>query len=104
MEQYFGSAYCTVAADSAEGLEDGLLQPRQAQQCVQVPNQGGTAVYLCKAIDDFDRDVDKGVLKQRGLVFQERALSCRTIHYTNTQTYWECGCKIRCETLGALEP
>lgn len=104
MEQYFGSAYCTVAADSAEGLEDGLLQPRQAQQCVQVPNQGGTAVYLCKAIDDFDRDVDKGVLNQRGWVFQERALSCRTIHYTNTQTYWECGCKIRCETLGALEP
>lgn len=83
MEQYFGWAYCTVAADSAKGSEDGLLRPRQARQYVQVPNQRGTAVYLCKAIDDFDRDVDKGVLNQRGWIFQERALSCRTIYYTN---------------------
>ncbi|KAF2137772.1 uncharacterized protein K452DRAFT_257240 [Aplosporella prunicola CBS 121167] len=104
MEQYFGSAYCTVAADSAKGPNDGLFQSRQARQCVRIPNQEGSTVYLCKGIDNFDHDVDKGVLNQRGWVFQERALSCRTIHYTNTQTYWECGCRIRCETLGALKP
>lgn len=104
MEQYYGSAYCTVAADSAEDSNDGLFQPRRARQCVQLPNTRDPTLYLCELIDDFDRDVDKGVLNQRAWVFQERALSCRTIHYTNTQTYWECGCKIRCESLSALGP
>lgn len=104
MEQYYGSAYCTIAADSAEGPDGGLFRPRRARQCVQLPNTRDPTLYLCELIDDFDRDVDKGVLNQRAWVFQERALSCRTIHYTNTQTYWECGCKIRCESLGALGP
>lgn len=104
MEQYYSSAYCTVAADSAEGSNDGLFQTRRDRRCVRLPNQEDPAVYLCEVIDDFDRDVDKGVLNQRGWVFQERALSCRTIHYTKTQTYWECGKRIRCETLGALRP
>lgn len=104
MEQYFSSAYCTVAADSAEGPNGGLFQPRRARQCVRVPNTRDPTLYLCESIDNFDRDVDKGVLNKRGWVFQERALSRRTIHYTNTQTYWECGRKIRCESLGALKP
>lgn len=104
MEQYFSSAYCTVAADSAEGPNGGLFQSWRARQCVQLPNTRDPTIYLCEAIDDFDRDVDKGVLNKRGWVFQERALSCRTIHYTDVQTYWECGKGIRCETLGALQP
>ncbi|KAK1508887.1 hypothetical protein CABS01_08117, partial [Colletotrichum abscissum] len=34
----------------------------------------------------------------RGWVLQERALSRRTLHFTSSQTYWECGEGIRCET------
>jgi hypothetical protein len=29
---------------------------------------------------------------------QERALSRRTMHFTETQTYWECGEGVWCET------
>lgn len=104
MGQYFSLVYCTVAADSARDPSGGLFQSRRARQCVQLPSIRDTALYLCEAIDIFDRDVDKGVLNKRGWVFQERALSCRTIHYTDVQTYWECGKGIRCETLGSLRP
>jgi hypothetical protein len=55
--------------------------------------------YLCDAIDDFSGDVEQGELNKRGWVFQERALSRRTIYFAEKQTYWECGKGVRCETL-----
>ncbi|KAI3547764.1 hypothetical protein CABS03_10036 [Colletotrichum abscissum] len=54
--------------------------------------------YICEIIDNFEIDVEKGELNQRGWVLQERALSRRTLHFTSSQTYWECGEGIRCET------
>jgi hypothetical protein len=39
------------------------------------------------------------VLNRRGWVLQERALSRRIIHFTATQTYWECGKGVHCESL-----
>ncbi|KAH6951058.1 hypothetical protein BKA56DRAFT_626064 [Ilyonectria sp. MPI-CAGE-AT-0026] len=50
-------------------------------------------------IDQFDADVEEGLLNQRVWVLQERALLRRTIHFTGSQIYWECGRGIRCETL-----
>jgi hypothetical protein len=41
-------------------------------------------------------------LNKRGWVLQERALARRTIYFTARQTYWECGCGVRCETLTRL--
>jgi hypothetical protein len=56
-------------------------------------------VYVCDAIDDFNRDVENGQLNRRGWVLQERALARRTIYFADRQTYWECGQGVRCETL-----
>jgi hypothetical protein len=55
--------------------------------------------YICEAIDDFAHDVESSSLSKRGWVYQERALSRRTIHFAGTQVYWECGQGIRCETM-----
>jgi hypothetical protein len=50
-------------------------------------------------MDKFQVDVLGGTLNTRAWVLQERALSRRTLHFTDRQTYWECGGGVRCETL-----
>ena len=98
MEQVFQSAYLTIAASCASSPAERFLRRRPERQCVTL-RTGSTFYYLCDAIDDFDGDVEQGELNKRGWVLQERALSPRTIYFTEKQTYWECGEGVRCETL-----
>ncbi|RSL47108.1 hypothetical protein CEP54_013562 [Fusarium duplospermum] len=44
------------------------------------------------------QDVEEGDLSTRGWILQERALSRRSIHFTEAQIYFECGSCIWCET------
>ncbi|KAJ4005495.1 hypothetical protein NW766_011044 [Fusarium irregulare] len=101
MEDVFHSAYCTIAANSSTSSLDGFLGYRRERAVIGITTAQGP-LYLAQAIDDFGRDVERGILNTRGWVFQERALSRRTIHFTSTQVYWECGHGIHCETLAHL--
>lgn len=101
MEDVFASSYVTIAATSATSSVAGFLGGRHTRPCITVQTHNGP-LYLSQAIDDFRTDVEKGVLNTRGWVFQERALSRRTVHFTSTQLYWECGKGIHCETLAQL--
>lgn len=101
MEDVFSGAYCTIAASSAKSSRNGFLRERAPRECVTVQTPQGP-LYLAEAIDDFHSDVEQSVLNTRGWVLQERALSCRTIHFTSTQMYWECGECVCCETLAQL--
>ncbi|CAH0003174.1 unnamed protein product [Clonostachys byssicola] len=101
MEYVFSSAYCTIAATSASSSMQGFLRQRRPRSCVTVKTDAGP-LYLAPFIDNFKKDVEEGVLNSRGWVLQERALSRRTIHFTSTQMYWECGDGIQCETLAQL--
>lgn len=104
MERVFSSAYCTIAASCASGTSDGFLKPRPERRCITLQGPGGdVAYYICEVIDDFHRDVDQSELNQRGWVLQERALSRRTIFFTETQSYWECGGGVRCETMTKMK-
>lgn len=104
MERIYSSAYCTIAASCADGTSDGFLKPRPERQYVTMREpDGDTPFYVCEVIDDFLRDVDQSELNQRGWVLQERALSRRTIFITETQSYWECGEGIRCETMTKMK-
>lgn len=98
MEDVFSFACCTIAATSATSSLAGFLGERIPRNCAVLEAATGP-LYLSQAIDDFELDVEEGVLNSRGWVFQERALSRRTIHFTSTQMYWECGNGIQCETL-----
>lgn len=102
MEDVFNLAYCTIAAACARGTTDGFLKPRATRDFVTLNNKHGDAFYVCKMIDNFDADVEKGQLNQRGWVLQERALARRTIHFTDAQVYWECGDGVQCETLNKI--
>lgn len=101
MEEIFSSSYCTIAADSAASSLAGFLNERLPRVCVSIETPRGP-LYLAEAIDSFDADVENGILNSRGWVLQERVLSRRTIHFTSTQVYWECGDGIHCETLAHL--
>ncbi|KAI9779871.1 MAG: hypothetical protein M1839_007184 [Geoglossum umbratile] len=68
-DEVYASAYCTIAASSANEVHGS-----------------------------FEQDVENGELSQRGWILQERALSPRTIHFTGKQTYWECGSAIWSKT------
>jgi hypothetical protein len=99
MADVFTFAYCTIAASCARGSSDGFLKSRSSRNIVAVPTKSGETYYVCQAIDNFCRDVEEGRLNHRGWVLQERALSHRTIYFTETQIYWECGDGVHCETL-----
>ncbi|KAJ0373181.1 hypothetical protein COL26b_008663 [Colletotrichum chrysophilum] len=101
MEDVFSSAYCTIAASSSTSSLDGFLFDRAQRAAIGIETPQGT-LYLAESIDDFEAHVEKGILNTRGWVLQERALSRRTIHFTSTQVYWECGQGVHCETLAEL--
>ncbi|KAL2277522.1 hypothetical protein FJTKL_15438 [Diaporthe vaccinii] len=101
MEDVFNNAYCTIAASSASSSLEGFLGPRPPRDTIRLATSSGP-FYLAEAIDDFATDVEKSILSSRGWVFQERALSRRTIFFTSTQVYWECGDGVICESLAQL--
>ncbi|KAF4337521.1 serine threonine kinase [Fusarium beomiforme] len=102
MEDVFNSAYCTIAASSSTSSLDGFLNAREERAVIGIQTPKGP-LYLAEAIDDFHKHVEQGILNTRGWVFQERALSRRTIHFTSKQVYWECGQGVHCETLAQLQ-
>ncbi|KAF7534270.1 hypothetical protein G7054_g6357 [Neopestalotiopsis clavispora] len=102
MELVFSSAYATIAATCAGSPAEHFLKPRPERHFATIPTDRGP-YYLAEVIDKFSEDVDQSELNSRGWVFQERALSRRTIYFAEKQTYWECGKGIRCETLTRTE-
>ena len=105
MEHVFSSAYCVLAASSAESQSDGFLNDREGshREFVTFKREGKDPFYVCQFIDDFNEHVLNGPLNKRGWVMQERVLAHRTIYFTNKQTYWECGEGVRCETLTKMD-
>jgi hypothetical protein len=103
MGSVYGSAYCTVAANSARGSDDGFLKPRAAKMSLKFSSQAPDSplqFYISKPGDeDFTHDVLEQELNQRAWVLQERALSTRIIHFASNCTFCECGSGIQCENL-----
>lgn len=103
MEQVFSGAHFTIGATVAESSLEGFIRDRDERPCLRLPQTKDGALYICPAIDNFHRDVELAELNQRGWVLQERALSRRSIHFTSTQMYWECGAGVHCETMAHLD-
>jgi hypothetical protein len=99
MEKIFSLAYCTIAATSAIHSKAGFLERNISTEYVLVQDASGRQFYICTGIDSFNNDVEKARLNTRAWVMQERILSRRTIHFSNNQTYWECGEGVYCENL-----
>ena len=103
MENVFSLAYCTIAATSAAHSKAGFLERNVSADYVLTQDASGRRFYICTSMDDFNNDVEKAQLNTRAWVMQERVLSRRTIHFSNNQTYWECGEGVYCENLTRLK-
>ncbi|KAI1739133.1 hypothetical protein F4680DRAFT_422948, partial [Xylaria scruposa] len=99
MEAVYSSAYCVLAASRATSQYSGFLHERDDREFVGIPQKNGGSLYLCEFADDFTTHVLKSHHASRGWVLQERALASRSVYFSDTQTYWECGDGIRCETM-----
>ncbi|CAM1509806.1 Fc.00g001410.m01.CDS01 [Cosmosporella sp. VM-42] len=103
MQLVFSNAICVLAASSAASSAEGFLKSdRQQRSWVTLRSPSGATRHVCKYIDNFHRDVEEAPLNKRGWVLQERALARRTIHFTSTQLYLECGNGVHCESLTKL--
>ena len=104
MAQVFSLAYCTISATSAQNSREGFL-PFPRKRAVRIFDReiSGFDIYACITDKSFKQAVDEdGLLSKRGWVLQERALSRRTIHFTGSQIFWECGSAIRYDNLSQL--
>ncbi|KAF5652004.1 serine threonine kinase [Fusarium sp. NRRL 25303] len=98
MGQVFSNAYCTIAATSAATSNEGFLAPKLSSTLsATLETPGGGLLHISEFMEDCNRDLESAPLNTRGWVMQERALSRRTLHFTKTQVYWECGNGLHCE-------
>ncbi|PNP81135.1 hypothetical protein FNYG_05602 [Fusarium nygamai] len=103
MGQVFSNAYCTIAATSAAASNEGFLTPKfNSTLSATVETPRGSLLHISEFMEDCNRDLESAPLNTRGWVMQERALSRRTLHFTKTQAYWECGNGLHCERLFKL--
>ncbi|RSM02827.1 hypothetical protein CEP52_007735 [Fusarium oligoseptatum] len=103
MGQVFSNAYCTIAATSAAASDEGFLTRRtDSPLFATMKTPGGGILHVSEFMEDYHQDLELAPLNTRGWVLQERALSRRTLHFTKTQVYWECGEGVRCERLFKL--
>lgn len=100
MEHVYSGAYCVLAPTRRSGHYAGFLQARNERDSVALLQDGQKEpFYICENIDDFNKDVLEGDLNSRSWVLQEHALARRTVYFANSQTYFECGNGVRCETM-----
>lgn len=103
MGQVFSNAYCTIAATSAASSDEGFLTRHgnpPLYATIETPDGG--ILHVSEFMGDYHQDVELAPLNTRGWVLQERALSRRTLHFTQTQVYWECGKGVHSERLFKL--
>ncbi|KAE8136014.1 heterokaryon incompatibility protein-domain-containing protein, partial [Aspergillus pseudotamarii] len=109
MGHIYDSSYLTIAASASEDSTGGCYRSTGIRQdklgggtLIEITNsltvakeQPSTLILWAPNLSDGDRlrepaPLVGSALSQRGWVFQERILSPRTIHFTNSQLVWEC--------------
>lgn len=102
MGYIYANSVCTIAALSSAGSSGGCYAHRNplAYLPCKIRTKNGTIIHLesaraggLLAVVNPDQNMghfDAPPLHGRGLVVQERALSPRTLYYSNGGIYWEC--------------
>lgn len=110
MGAIYSKAYLTVAADASSDSDGGCFNQVSTSQdllldqapfslqikadddhtsCLYLwdPSQGTFATFRTS-----HPEIDSSPLSDRGWICQERILSPRVLHYTQSQLFWECRC------------
>lgn len=93
----YANSYLTVAATASSDPSQGLFRSRSTATLsngiveVGAGNEKVRAgTYCCYDEDEWRALVDKAPLNQRAWVLQERVISPRVVHFTDTQVLFEC--------------
>jgi hypothetical protein len=88
MAEVYSNCFLNVAASYSKDPTGGCFQQRPdvlSRPCIA--NMGGSKVFI--ELNSYGR-VGGFHLNSRAWVFQERLLAPRTIHYNDTEVFWEC--------------
>ncbi len=90
MEQVFASAYCTIAATSAENPNAGFLGRQVDHDNIYVQDPQGRRIYVSTNVANFDNNINSANFNKQAWVMQEKFLLLRTIYFGKNQIYGEC--------------
>jgi hypothetical protein len=113
MGAIYSNSHLTIAADWSPNTSGGLYHPtinnfakniENNEELIKITNSlsdgRDSSLYIAARSHEYDMsDVNKSVLNTRAWALQERLLSRRILHYTDTQIYWECQSKAFAEEL-----
>lgn len=88
MGAYYSNAYLTISPLDAASCNDGFLVPRPELPVVKLSNS--SPIYIRQRTPRRREVFANAALNRRGWTLQERLLSTRVLHYSNTEMFWEC--------------
>jgi len=104
MSTVYSGSQLNLAATSARNGTEGYFRDRNpslVQPCkVRARTTGhGEGLFDCVDLNIWKKGVEESPLGLRGWVLQERVLAPRTLHFGETQMFWECNELCACETI-----
>ncbi|CAG8959423.1 hypothetical protein HYFRA_00001321 [Hymenoscyphus fraxineus] len=107
MSEVYGNSYFNIAASCARNGSEGCLFSQSGLGSLRV--QAKAKAKMMKdglTYQDFEvipyslvsESFSNSALSKRGWAFQERLLSPRTLHFADSQLFWECNTHISCES------
>lgn len=98
----YANSTCNISAIASASPNGGLFRSRNPSSLnprIVQTSAFGSKVDTFHAIDEgfWERNVTRTTLQQRGWVYQERLLAPRTLHFTESQIFFECFESKKCE-------
>ena len=108
MADVYRNAYCTIAATGSRGDQEGIFVDRADQDICTLRynanNMDLLITYIEEDIFALQQLLQHSPLSQRAWCLQERLLSPRIIHFTQSRAIWECRTRFETEDLLVLGP
>jgi len=91
MKTVYRYCWCNFAVTGFPDGSEGIFGQREAALLFEPAKlRVGSESYILIDTNHWISGVEKAPLNRRAWVFQERALSSRTIHFGRHQLFWEC--------------
>ena len=108
MADVYRNAYCTIAATGSRGDQEGILVDRTGQDICTLRYEANNTDLLITYIEEdvfaLKQLLFHSPLSQRAWCLQEKLLSPRIIHFTESRAIWECRTRFETEDLLVLGP
>ena len=108
MADVYRNAYCTIAAAGSRGDQEGIFVERPEQDICTLrydaKNTDLLITYIEEDIFALQQLLHYSPLSQRAWCLQEKLLSPRIIHFTQSRAIWECRTRFETEDLLVLGP